>query len=200
MYAKRLFKWLLKFIAFCVVLLIVAMVAVFVQLSSSMRKLVRYSQRMHVGMSVREFVKVMPTDYFDARVLRERRDVPCRGSNDELVPPESDDSEATTPTRKASKAELAKFAPCPAVTYAHLLGRELGRNQEGMIKLQVQSLEGGKLVTTDEFAEFMEKEFHNSRFYVGFTYLTGTPQHQTFGVKFDRNGRIDEVVQPWGWD
>jgi hypothetical protein len=194
MYATRLIKGLLKFTACCVVLLIVGMIAVIGQLSYSMHKLGQYSQRMHVGMSVREFVKVMPTDYFYARVLRVRRDVPCRGSKGEFVPPESNDP-PTAPTRNASEAEVAKLAPCPAVTYAHFK-----HNQEGMINLQVQSFEGGKLVTTDEFAEFIEKEFHDSRFYVGFSYLTGTPQHQTFGVWFDRNGRISEVVQPWGWD
>ncbi len=197
----RFIKGLLKFIACCVVLLVVAILAVMGDLAYSMHKLVRHSQRMHVGMSVREFVQVMPTDYFSAKVLRARRDVACRGPKGEFVPPEDDDparSEAAAmaqPAQDASKVQIAGLAPCPAVDFAHFK-----YSGEGKIYLEVQRFGGGTVVTSDQFAEFIEKEFRDSDFYVGFSYTTHTPQHQTFGVDFDRTGHIARIVQPYGWD
>lgn len=196
----RVIKRLLKFVAFCIVLVVVGTLLMIVHLRYSMHKLDRYAQQMHVGMSVREFVKAMPTDYFSAKVLRARRDVPCRGTKGEFVPSENDDSDQSQladpskPAQKASATEIAKLTPCPAVTFAHFR-----HTTDGKIYLEAERIAGGKVVTSDEFADFLEREFREG-FYVGFTYTTITPQHQTFGVDFDHSGRIVRVVQPYGWD
>jgi len=192
---KRFIQRVMQLIATCVIVLVLSMIAMIWYLSHSLHKLDLYCARMHVGMTVREFVKVMPTDYFTAKVLRERRNFPCRGPKGEFEPPESGDLSPSKAVEIPPKAEIARLAPCPAVTFVHF--KHTG---DGKIYLEVQSFGGGKVVTVDEFTEFVEKEFRGTGFYFGFTYLTMTPQHQSFGFDFDADGRIKNIVRPYGWD
>ncbi len=190
----RALRILLKVVGAFVAIVVLCVVGVFGTLWFAHHRVQKMAERIHPGMTAHEFVQVFPEGYLSGKVLRTRRTVACRTKTGSVEPPEDPPSDAAS--RPVNAAELQS---CEAVSWVRFHGTDNDRLRLELASPGIDDTESRK-VTRDDFARLLDTEFASAEYYVGFSYTTSTPQHISFGVWFGRDGRVREVLHPWGWD